>query len=389
MAGDAFSMVAIPLLVLEVTRQPAGIGIAMACAAVPRVALVLQAGHMVDRLSARAVLIRARYGHALVLSLLAMGAFLGRLGALELYAASAVLGALSAFSYPAGSTVLPQLIGPERLRAVNTWLFSARHVCTLAGILTAGLLISGIDAGAAGTSAGLCVALLTDAASFVLAAGLLAMTKEARTDAGSSSAAASPPSLRVFWTQWWQDRELRTVFVYFAVVSALMGATTQVGLPMMARGLDSDSATALSHLLVCQCAGTLLGIVWFRSEHLESALGWWLLAADFVVGLLLIALGMSSNLWMAGACLAAIGFVSGALQQRSQRYLQQRLPQQTTGRLMSLLMFMIMVATPVCAMAAGELTAWYGVRSLFLGAGFSVLVFVMLVAGLTDLRRLA
>ena len=69
--GDQFTLVALPWLVLQITGDPAQLGLVLAVMALPRAVFMLVGGAMVDRMSARCVLLNARAVNAVLIGLLA------------------------------------------------------------------------------------------------------------------------------------------------------------------------------------------------------------------------------------------------------------------------------------------------------------------------------
>ena len=57
MVGDAFSMIALPWLVIQLTDSALALGTVMAAAAIPRAAFILVGGALVDRFSPRWVIL--------------------------------------------------------------------------------------------------------------------------------------------------------------------------------------------------------------------------------------------------------------------------------------------------------------------------------------------
>src|SRR5579872_140744 len=58
--GDQFTLVALPWLVLQLTGNPAQLGLVLALMALPRALFMLLGGAVVDRMSPRRVLLTAR-----------------------------------------------------------------------------------------------------------------------------------------------------------------------------------------------------------------------------------------------------------------------------------------------------------------------------------------
>ena len=70
--GDQFTLVALPLLVLQLTADPLALGTLLALVGIPRAAFILLGGAIVDRLSPRRVLVASKLASAFLLAVLAL-----------------------------------------------------------------------------------------------------------------------------------------------------------------------------------------------------------------------------------------------------------------------------------------------------------------------------
>jgi MFS family permease len=138
--------------------------------------LLLVGGAVVDRVSARSVLLGAHLVRAVAVGGLALLSAAGGAGAPAFLAAAVLVGAADAFAGPAGVTVLPALVPAARLPRANALVATSEQVAFAAGPLGAGALIA---------LSGPAAALAADAGTFLLAAGTVLAAPTVRTSAGS------------------------------------------------------------------------------------------------------------------------------------------------------------------------------------------------------------
>jgi len=154
--GDQFTLVALPWLVLQLTGDPAQLGLVLAVMALPRAAFMLLGGAIVDRMSPRRVLLTARTANALLTGVLAALVLAGSIQMGMVYGLAFAIGLCTAFAYPAGGSILPQLVAPAQLHAANGLIMGMRQLSMLIGPALAGLLVTagtGMGTGAARSAA--------------------------------------------------------------------------------------------------------------------------------------------------------------------------------------------------------------------------------------------
>ena len=391
--GDQFSMIALPWLVLKLTGDPLALGMVVALMGIPRAALILFGGALVDRYSPKRVLMLTKHVNTLLLGVLAVLVFRGE-ATLPLVTALALgLSLASAFSIPAGTSMLPHAVSPQHLQAANGILMSIRQVTMLAGPLLAGLLFALAGDGSHGMqdARGLGLAFGFDAFSFALSAWTLAKVKPL----ARAQHAAQPqrqPLLRSVGAgiaAVWRDATLRTAFLYWGLCSCVVGGILQVALPLLASN-RLHGASALALLAGAQGAGSLAGmaITGLIGRRRIGNLGVTLLLLDGVIGLLMPLLGMITTSWQGAAVTAVIGVLGGFVNVTVYTWVQQRVPQAMLGRTMSIFMFVVMGLTPLSAAVAGWLADWLPLGVLFTGAGLFLAAAALLAWLLTPMRAL-
>jgi MFS family permease len=371
--GDQFTLVALPWLVLELTGDPAQLGLVLAVMAVPRAAFMLLGGAVVDRLSPRRVLLAARVINAVLTGLLAALVLAKTINMPALYVLAFGIGLATAFAYPAGGSLLPQLVPPQQLQAANSIMVGMRQVSLLIGPALAGLLVNA-GSGAAGGTRGTGLAFAVDAVSFLFSVASLFMIRIA------SDRQPPAPTGGVFANVWegirshWRDPQLRAFIAYMALVSVLVWGPLQVCLPLLAKTRMSQGAAAFGVLMTSQAAGMLLGS--FVSSPItrlaRGRLGMMVLGLDALNGLAFATLSATHSVLIAGALLVLVGMFAGTVQVAIMTWLQHRVPQAMLGRTMSLVMFTFMGLAPLSSAVAGGLLKVLSLTDLLVIAGLGL-----------------
>lgn len=104
--GDQLTMVALPWLVLILTKEAWVLGMVLLLTGLPRAAFILLGGAIVDRSSPKAVMLYSKCVNGLVLLLMAFLIFNQWLSISILCVTSLLLGISGAFSLPARSAIL-------------------------------------------------------------------------------------------------------------------------------------------------------------------------------------------------------------------------------------------------------------------------------------------
>lgn len=167
--GDQFTGLAIPLIAALTLQATAGqMGILTAVERAPFLLIGLIAGVWVDRWPRRPVLIIGDLGRALVLLTIPLAALTAGLSMLHLYTVGLLVGILTVFFDVAYQAYLPALVDRRQLVEGNSKLEATRSVANLAGPGIAGVVIQLISAP---------MAIVFDAASFVISGGLIRLIK--------------------------------------------------------------------------------------------------------------------------------------------------------------------------------------------------------------------
>lgn len=392
MLGDQFSLIAFPWLVLKMTGDSLVLGTVLAVISVPRALFILLGGALVDRYSPKRVMVLTKYVNMLLLGLLAALVLSNTVALWMVYGLAAGIGLATAFSIPASTAMLPHVVQRTHLQAANSMMMGIRQFSAFAGPLLAGLLIALFGDGTSGVvmdAKGLGMAFSFDALSFALSAwtlsrvNTLTQAAPARSGSGASALQAVAEGVRYCWN----DRSLRTCFLYWAAVALLVGGPVQVAMPILANQLPHGAA-AFGALSGAYGAGTLAGMIvsGIKPNLRFGNLGMTILLLDGLIGLLLIPLGHINATWQGVLLLSGIGLFGGFLQANVFTWLQGYTAPAMLGRVMSILMFIFMGVAPIAAAITGWIMRTIAPAQFFMGSGL-LLVSIVAIAFATSHMR--
>lgn len=391
--GDQFTLIALPWLVLQLTRDPLALGLMVALMGIPRAILILFGGAVVDRYSPKRVLMLSKHVNTVLLAVLAALVLSGQATLLPVALLALGLSLASAFSIPAGTAMLPHAVPAGMLAAANGAMMAMRQLTMLAGPLLAGLLFALGGDGSSGLkdARGLGLAFAFDALTYVLSAWTLSRVRPLA--AAPAGPAAPEPVLRAVGAGLatvWRDRQLRTAFLYWGLCACVAGGVMQVALPLLASE-RLHGASGLALMMGAHGTGALAGMALSATLGRRRVvnLGITLLLVDGLVGLLLAPLGLVTHGWQGVLLLVAIGVLGGFVQVAVFTWIQQSVPQAMLGRMMGIFMFVFMGLAPLAAAAAGWVATQLSLKALFAAAGLSLTAAALLAWLFTPMSSLA
>ena len=388
MLGDQFTLLALPWLVMTLSRDPLVLGTVLALGSLPRALFILVGGALVDRHSPKAVLLLTKWINFGLLGLLAALTATASITLPGVYALTLTIGLATAFSYPAGSAILPQAVPAALIQPANGVLMGTRQLVLLLGPVLAGLLVTAGSEPALGPG-GLAWAFGFDALSFAVSAFTLARVQTSAPTAKAPQAVftAIVESLRACW----QDRELRALFLYFAAIAFFVGGPIQVALPVLAAERLPGGAAALGVMLAVHGLGSLAGMAvsGLRPHWRLSTLGGTVLLIDACAAGVFLVFGHVHAAWQGALLLLPLGALAGFVQVAVYSWLQKRIAPEMLGRSMALFMFIVMGLAPLASAAAGAALRVLDVTELFTAAALCLLVVVAVGALFTPMRRIA
>jgi predicted MFS family arabinose efflux permease len=365
-AGDMFSFVAVPLLVLAATGSVARMGLLTAAAGVGRIVAGFFAGTIVDRFDRRTLMIACDALRAVLFGLVVIAP------AGILYVVSPVAAAAGMVFQVAYVAAVPTLVDPDRITEANGRLNATYAAATIVGPMLAGLVSH---------ASGPANAIGIDAFTFAVSAGGVALIRfrpspRAATDprkdflVGVRFLARHPAlrSLTVLLTlQIFLTTGLEDVFIYF-LKHDLGQDDRAVGYVLAIAGVGSIVAA----LIVARTRRRLgFGVCWIGS----SALG----------GLALTFVGVNRSVALVAALVTVFTFSLGVGGVCSMSLRQQVTPNELLGRVTAAFWTVHYALAPLGAAVLTALAGRVGAPTVCLAAGIGCLV-VAAAALLTPVR---
>jgi MFS family permease len=361
-SGTRVSAIAIPWLVLTTTGSAAKTGLVVVFELTPLVITKALGGPLIDRIGGRRVSIVADLASTVVVAAIPLLHLVDLLSFPALLVLVALAGMLRGPGDTAKHILMPDVAEAARVPIERvTGLYSTAD----RGAMIVAPAVAGVVIGAIGPV----MALVVDAASFVVAAALIAAfipRLTAKPDAEPESYAVR---LRAGWRFLSREPLLRAIVVMVCVTNLLDIAYHSVLLPVWIR--DNGYGPAEIGLL-----GSTFGITAMAGSLVAAAVGDRLPRRTvYLVGFLIggapriVVLAFGVPLWVVVAVSLAGGFGSGFLNPIIGAIFFDRTPQQQRGRVFSLGDSLAWAGMPLGGVLAGVAVAAIGLNPVLLITG--------------------
>ena len=377
-AAGQMLLVALGWQMYDLTGSAWDLGLVGLAQFVPALLLALPAGHQVDRHDRRRVL-------AVVLALqvaaalgLALASATGWMGRDALLAVSLALGALRAFQMPASQALLPQLVPAERLPQALALSSTALQGAVIAGPALGGFVYAGGAAAVYGLSA----------LGFALAT-VCVLRLASRTP----PRVQAPVSARTLLAglHFIAHRPVVLGAVSLDLFAVLLGGAVAL-LPIFARDILHTGPWGLGLLRAAPAVGALAMSLALARWPVARRSGAWLLGAVAVYGATMVVFGLSTQLWLSLAVLAASGAADMVSVVIRQSMVQLATPDAMRGRVSAVNSVFIGASNQLGEFESGATAALFGpVASVVwggVGTGLVVLAWLGLFPALARHDRL-
>ncbi len=228
--GDWLLLVSLPIVVYQYTGSALGTAATFLVELVPPVLLAPIAGALADRPDRRRTLIIVAVAQAALLTPLLLVD--GRSGLWIIYVVVAAQSALGAVFDPTKNALLPTLVPAPQLVSANSLIGLGENIGRLVGGSLGGLVLA--------VGGGLTTIVAVDAASFVLAAALIALLPTLT--AVDSRGLATKPDADKPWASTLAIGPLRPALAVLTVASVAQGIFVVLFVVFVARSLHGNSA---------------------------------------------------------------------------------------------------------------------------------------------------
>lgn len=382
--GDGLALLAVPLLVLQLTRSPLLAAMALAVRSAGYLLVGLPAGPIVERLDARSVLIGADVIRAALF--VALGILAGLHACPVALALGLAFGAAcaSVFFDAALAVTVQDLFPGKHVLPANAALETASQLSRVLGPAAAGVLIAavGVDA-----------VLLIDAGTFVVA--LLTVTIIKRQAGSVPAPSRAGPITKGLVRDFvagirylrMQHPTIDLTIVIAAVNLCLAADTLIVFFAKISLGLTPVLVSVV--VAAGGCGGVLGALAAPRLDRRFRRLSL-ISVAVLIAALALAAMAVARAWWELAAANAGMIFCTALAGLLFRSLRQESIPRAMLGRVTVAVRTVFLAATPLGTLIVGSAATAAGnnPRPVFLGAGL-LLVFVVALAWFTNLRTAA
>ncbi len=365
--GDAFATVAMPLLVLRLTRSVSDMGIVAGLSSASQLIGGLISGPVVDRVDRRFLLLACDGAQALLVGsipfvwLVVTPGDLSRIGILLIYLVVIVSSILITVYQVAFRSSLPQIVGRASLVQANATLTMATQVAYGIGPAIAGLTVAAI---------GETQALGLNAATFVVAAASWYLVKWRKANAiPENEALAVPLSGRLAGVRFlWRDLVLRSLTV-LDTVAGLIGAGAMTLFIYYVRVDLSGGSTAVGILLSIGSVGAVGAALVARPLRERCGFGpAWLIGLG-CQGTALILVPLADSVVLVAVLVALFGFGQTLSLILSLSYRQVRTPDSHLGRVTAASTTLLLAAATVGSVTSTAIASHVPTQDVFVALG--------------------
>lgn len=365
--GDGVAYIALTFAILHISNNsPTAVGVVLASRQTAAAVVTLAAGVISDRLPRHVVLVVVASVQAVVQGVGGVLLVGGHATVLLLAILAAVYGLADGFVIPAQNGLIPAVISSVRLQQANALLGLSRSILGFGAPAVGGVLVSLGSPGAA---------ILVDAASFAVAAALLARVHvEPRADVVEPE-----PFLRELREGWGEFRRQRWIFntIVFFGIGNFAGQAWSVLAPLVVKQ-HYGGATHFGFVGSAFGAGLVLGgLVTLRWSPGRPLLVSCIAAAPFGLGTWMLAFLVPFPVLLAAQVVAGTGLAIHLALWFT--VFQQQVPEHARARVSSYDALGSFVLIPLGTAVVGPLAAVLGVRPTLFAAGAVVQAMNILV----------
>lgn len=357
--------VAVAWQVYDITGSLLALGYVGLAQFLPSFLLFLVAGHTIDRVDRRRILLAVQASYACTAVLLWHLSRYGHPGMAPIYAILVVIGTIRAFGGPAGQALMPQLVPNEQFANAVTWGSTTFMAATIIGPAIGGLLYGWVRPGPVYLAAA------------VGYAGAVAFTAAIATRTGRME--SRDISLETLLEGFRYVRANRIILgsITLDLFAVLLGGAVAL-LPYFARNILHTGPLGLGLLRSASSVGALLMAVALAFHPLRRRVGRTMLACVALFGLATIGFGLSRSFALSMVLLAVVGASDMVSVVVRQTLVQLETPARMRGRVSAINMLFIGTSNQFGEFESGVTGAWWGAVPATVIGGVGTLVVVAL-----------
>jgi MFS family permease len=371
--GDGVRLTALPLLAAAVTRDPVAVAVVSVAAEPPWLLVSLPAGALADRVDRRRLMVAVQLVRMCLVVLLTATVLADGSSIAILCGFVFLLGIGEVVFDAAAPTILPRIVPKDQLTRGNARLF---------GVELGANEFVGPPLGGFLFRLGQAVPFVLDAISFAVSAALLGRMRGTfrpdRAPDADSSAAGLLREVGEGFRWLWRNPVIRTLSVVVTFMNLARAMTMAIFVLYALETLDL-SEVGFGVLSSAVAVGAVAAS-WAAERIRPGVAGPCLVAAVLGHGLTTVAMGATSNPWVAGVSSAAFGFATMTWSVLTAAVRQTVVPDRLLGRISSVHRFLSWGSLPLGSLLGGVLATAYGLRVPFVAGGLAVVLAALVAA---------
>jgi MFS family permease len=378
--GDSLYSVALAWWVLEKTGSATAMGTVLIFSFTPMLLFLLIGGVAVDRFPRLRVMLISDLLRGLVTTIVAALAFSHTLELWHVYVASTAFGFVRAFFEPAYSATIPDIMPRDNLSSANSLTSLSRDITGVAGPAIGATIVA-----FGGTPA----AFGLDALSFFISAlCIMPLPPLPMPDRGDTRSSNVFHDLRAGLTTVFASPWLWITIAIFSLVNITAGGPRVVALPFLVNDTLHADVGTLGLFYSMESIGLVIGSLWLgRQTHLRRR-GLIAYGASLISGLSLLAIGLPIGFFGIVLALLIHGLSISFFSLVWTNTLQEMVPREMMGRVVSVDMLGSYVLLPVGYGIAGWATDLVGAPMVFVIGGALTAILIALGLAHPAIRRL-
>jgi MFS family permease len=376
-SGSQVSQIALPLLVLSITRSAAQTGIMYALRMAPYLLLSLPAGALVDRWNRKRVMIVCDLARACLLASVPISLVTGHITMPQLYVVAVVEGTFYVFFSLSNTAALPQVVGKEQLPAASAQNEVVYQISSLTGPLL-GAILFGLARAAP---------FVIDTVSYLASVASLTFMKTPFQEVRDGQPGDVLTQIRE-GLAWLWNQPLVRLFAILGSVLWLMFATIPLMIIILARGQHA-SPSVIGSIFFIGAIGGLLGAS--TSNRLHRLVGFRaiVMGCPWLMVLLWPLYTVAPNAVALGAVTAGLYFVFPVYNVAQMSYRLSLIPDHLQGRVNSVFRLISFAGQPIGTTVAGVLIEVIGAHATIFVLLISPILMGVLAATSPDVRHAA
>ncbi|MDD5255582.1 MAG: MFS transporter [Candidatus Omnitrophica bacterium] len=368
LVGTWIQVTAQSWLVFELTHSAFLLGVVAFLNSIPIFAFSLFGGVAADRLEKKRILLYTQSAFMVLAFILAVLTHLNRVSVWQIMLIVLLNGTVMAFDAPTRQSMVIELVGRKKLLNAIALNYASFNLSRIIGPMLAGILIAAI---------GMSGCFYLNGVSFLaVIIALLLIRLNGHPQRGEKGA-------------FWQDLHAGIVFVrshqrvlallFIAGIASLFSVSYTVLMPIFAGDILRVGVRGLGILMASAGAGAVIAALMVASGGRFRHKGKMLIVSSFIFSVSLTVFGLSRSYALSLASAAFLGWSSISALSLINTSLQEIVPDEFRGRLMSVFMSVSAGFVPLGNLIAGSLTHLWGAPLVVALSGVFCTVFFIFI----------